>query len=647
MPHPRRRRRTTALAALVVSTAVAAVPLGVGAPAADAATAALLRVDQAGFLSGEAKQAYLMTGAAASSVTFHVVDSAGTTVLSGTVGSTSRGSWNKAYPDVYPITFSGLATPGTYHLTVNGGAKATSPSFRVEAPAALYGKLVTDGVSFFQNQRDGAAVLPGALERQPSHLNDAHADVYAWPDFAAGGSDTITDSDLKQIAGPVDVSGGWFDAGDFLKFTHTAAFGDTLLFASQRALGSAAPASLAAEAHFGEQWLNRMWDQRTKTLYLQVGIGSGNAAGTFHGDHDLWRLPQQDDGDTATADRYAAAHRPVFEAAAPGKPISPNVVGRVSAAFALAAQVDARSDPAQAAAEYQAATSLYAQANTANPPKTLTTALPNAYYPESTWHDDMELGAAEIALAAQALGRSASTYLAQGATWAKDYLASDTGDTFNLYDTSALAHADLLKAIAAAGTPSGLAVTPAALKADLKRQVQTGATRAGKDVFHAGGDSTDFDVDAHTFGFLTTEALYRQAAGDASYDAFATEQRDWLLGANAWGTSFMVGEGSTFPDCTQHQVANLSGSTDGKGPVDVGAVVNGPNNPSNFTGGLGDYQVGMVACPPGGADPFNAFTGHDSRFSDDVRSWQTDEPALDMTGSAVLGAALQESVAAR
>ncbi|RAG85221.1 glycoside hydrolase [Streptacidiphilus pinicola] len=644
MPLPHRRRTTTGLAALVVSAAVATVPLGLGAPAAQAASTARLRVDQAGFLPGEVKQAYLMTGSAVSSVAFHIVDTAGATVLSGTVGGASRGGWNKAYPDVYPITFSGLTAPGSYRLVVSGGATATSPVFRVEAASSLYGKLVADGVSFFQNQRDGASVLPGPLKRQPSHPNDAHANVYAWPDFAAGGSDTITDSDLKKIGGPVDVSGGWFDAGDFLKFTHTAAFSDTLLLASQRALGPAAPDALAAEAHYGEQWLNKMWNQQTRTLYLQVGIGSGNAAGTFHGDHDLWRLPQQDDGDTTTADRYAATHRPAFEAAAPGKPISPNVVGRVSAAFALAAQVDAQRDPAQAAAEYQAATSLYAMADTSNPPATLTTALPNAYYPESTWHDDMELGGAEIALAAQALGRSASPYLAQAATWAKDYLAGDTGDTFNLYDTSALAHADLLKALAAAGDPAGLAVTPAALTADLKRQVRAGATKAGGDIFHAGGDYTNFDVDAHTFGFLTIEALYRQATGDRSYEAFATEQRDWLLGANAWGTSFMVGEGSTFPDCMQHQVANLSGSTDGKGALDVGGVVNGPNNPSNFTGGLGGYQTGMVACPPGGADPFNAFTGHDSRFSDDVRSWQTDEPALDMTGSAVLGAALQQSV---
>ena len=159
-----------------------------------------------------------------------------------------------------------------------------------------------------------------------------------------------------------------------------------------------------AEAHYGEQWLDKMWNESTKTLYLQVGIGEGNAAGTFLGDHDLWREPQVDDADTDPADQYAAAHRPVFEAAKPGAKISPNLVGRVSAAFALAAQVDAAHYPARAAAEYKAATSLYAMADTASPPSPLVTAVPVDYYPEDTWRDDMEFGAAELALAGAAAG---------------------------------------------------------------------------------------------------------------------------------------------------------------------------------------------------------------------------------------------------
>jgi len=642
-PRIRRRKTVAALAAIGLAGLTVGTATVLSQPA-QAATAGLVRVDQAGFLAGEVKQAYLMTGAAVSGATFSVVDSGGKTVLTGKVGAKSLGKWNTAYPDVYPIVFSGLKAPGRYHITVAGSAAGSSPSFTVTGADTLYGKLVTDGVTFFQTQRDGADVIAGALDRKPSHLFDSSAGIYAWPKFAAGGSDAITTADLTKLSGTVDVSGGWFDAGDYLKFSTNEAFGDITLLAAQRALGPAAPASLSAEAHYGETWLNKAWNQKTKTLVLQVGIGSGNSAGTFFGDHDLWRLPQKDDGDTATADRYAAAHRPAFLAANPGAKISPNIAGRMAAAFALAAQVDATRDPAQAAAEYQAAVSVYAQADTSTPPSPLTTALPNAYYPESIWHDAMELGGAELALAAQKLGHSPSAYLSQAATYAKDYIASDTGDTFNLYDTSALAHADLIKAIAAAGSPSGLAVTPAALTADLKRQVQSAATKASADAFHAGGNYADFDVDAHTFGFLTEEALYRQASGDTSFQAFATEQRDWLLGANAWGLAFMVGEGSTFPKCMQHQVANLSGSLNGTGAIATGAVMNGPNNTSNFDGGLGSYQDGMKPCPAGGTDAYAKFTGHSSRFSDDVRSWQTDEPALDMTGSAVLGAAMQETL---
>jgi endoglucanase len=637
------RLRPRLLAAVATGGLVAALATVPAAPS-QAAVSGLVRVDQGGYLPGETKQAYLMTTGAASGVRYAVVDSAGATVLSGSVGGTSRGSWNSSYPDVYPIAFSGLTAPGTYRLKVSGGVSATSPPFTVGDAAGVYGKLVADGVSFFQLQRDGRDVIPGPLGRKASHLHDSSASVYATPHFQSGG-DTITDSDLKKTGGPVDVEGGWFDAGDYLKFTHTTAYGDALLFAAERTLGGRSPSTLDAEAHFGEAWLAKMWNQQTKTLYLQVGIGSGNSAGSFTGDHDLWRLPEKDDGDGSSADRYAAAHRPVFQAAAAGAKVSPNLAGRVSAAFALAAQVDAAADPTRAAAEYQAGASLYAQAATSSPPNPLVTALPNEFYPEDTWHDDMELGATEIALATSRLGlRGSARYLREAAGFARGYLAGETGDTFNLYDVSALAHADLIAVIRRAGNPAGLAVTPARLAADLRRQLRTGADRAAADVFHAGGVYTDFDVDSHTFGLLATAAMYRGTTGDTRFDQFATEQRDWVLGANAWGTSFMIGEGSTFPHCPQHVIANLRGSVDGSPPVLTGAVVNGPNDPGLFTDGLGDYLDGMVVCPHGGADPYATFSGHGSRYVDDVRAWQTDEPALDMTGSAVVAAALQVSV---
>ena len=464
--------------------------------------------------------------------------------------------------------------------------------------------------------------------------------MYAWPQFRRG-SDVITERRLTPIGGPVDVAGGWADAGDYLKFTHTSAFNDVVLFESARSLGRTAPAALLSEARHGLAWLRKMWDAKTRTLYLQVGIGSGNAAGTFLGDHDYWRLPQADDHKTARAARYVA-HRPVFEAAPPGHRISPNLVGRVSAAFALAAQVDAtRHNRAAALRVLHDATSLYAMAATAHPPAPLTSALPHAFYPEWSWRDDMELGAAEIALAKRRLHLPASGYLADATRWAKAYIAHDSGDTFNLYDTSALAHADLIRAFARAGNPAGLAIGRAGLLSDLRRQIRSGTAHARTDPFRAAGNYAAFGVDSRTFGLIATEGWYRQLTGDQRFAAFATGQRNWLFGANAWGASFMVGEGHRFPRCIHHQIANLRGSTTGRPPVDLGAVVNGPNGRSVFSSGLGGYLDGMVRCPPGGGNGFAPFDGRRSRYVDDVRSWMTDEPALDMTATAIAAAAAQ------
>jgi hypothetical protein len=135
--------------------------------------------------------------------------------------------------------------------------------------------------------------------------------------------------------------------------------------------------------------------------------------------------------------------------------------------------------------------------------------------------------------------------------------------------------------------------------------------------------------------------------GDHRFDALAARLRGWVFGRNAWGVSFMVGIGTTFPRCMQHQVANLVGSTgntDGRPPLALGAVVNGPNGADLFTDGLDGFQDGMRHCPSAGspgASPPGRFDGSGSVYLDDVRSWQTDEPALDMTGAAIIAAASQ------
>jgi hypothetical protein len=604
-----------------LAAAVVVVTLSASFAASASATPAasgFVRVDQVGYASGEAKQAYLMTTGPAPGAAFTVVDERGRTVLGATAGA-RLGSWNAAYPDVYALDLTRLRRPGTYRVRAAG---ATSPAFRV-GDARMFRRPADDAAGFFGTQRDGAHVLPGELRRRPSHLNDRTASVYDWPAFTGEDTDEIKGG-LKRIGGPVDVEGGWFDAGDFLKFTHTAAFADTLLWAARRDGGP--DPRVAGEARYGLDWLGKMWDGRSKTLYLQVGIGSGNDQGTFAGDHDTWRLPEADDHDTAAGHQFIR-NRPVFRAAAPGQQISPNLAGRVSAAFALAAQVEPRR---RAHADLATAAQIYAMAKTTNVGR-LATGLPHAFYPEDAWHDDMELGGAELALAAKRLGDPrAATWLVQSAKWAKQYVAHDSGnDTFNLYDVGALAHADLVRAMRAAH-PS-LPVTAAQVVADLRAQLAVGEKRAAADPFRAGATYDDFDAVPHTFGLVATARLYRSVSGDRSHDAFATAQRDWVFGANPWGVSFMIGEGTTFERCPQHVVANLNGRLDGRHPIATGAAVNGPNDASLFEDGLDDHLDGMRHCPPGGSDAYAQFTGHGSRYVDDVRSWQTAEPADDFT----------------
>jgi hypothetical protein len=604
------------LAAAAVMVTLSASVAGSAAASTPSGPHGFIRVDQVGYASGEAKQAYLMTTGPAQNTTFTVVDDRGRTVLTGKTGA-RLGSWNTAYPDVYALDLTRLRRKGRYRVRVAG---TTSPVFRV-GNARMFRRPADDAAGFFGTQRDGAHVIPGELRRKPSHLNDRRASVYDWPVFTGSDTDEIK-GNLTKIGGPVDVEGGWVDAGDFLKFTHTAAFSDTLLWAARRDGGP--DPRIAGEARHGLDWLSKMWDAKTKTLYLQVGIGSGNDKGTFVGDHDTWRLPEADDSDTAKGHRFLR-NRPVFRAAAPGKQISPNLAGRVSAAFALAAQVEP--DRGRARRDLATAAQIYAMAKTTNVGE-LATGLPHAFYPEDAWHDDMELGGAELALAAKRLhDPRAATWLTQAAGWAKQYIAHDSGnDTFNLYDVGALAHADLVRALR--GTDKALAHK---VVADLKAQLAIGAGRAGKDPFHAGAVYDGFDAVPHAFGLAATARLYRAVSGDRSYDAFATAQRDWVFGANAWGTSFMVGEGTNFERCPQHVVANLNGRLDGRHPIATGAAVNGPNDASLFDDGLDDYVDGMRHCPPTGSDAYAQFTGHGSRYVDDVRSWQTSEPADDFT----------------
>ena len=385
-----------------------------------------------------------------------------------------------------------------------------------------------------------------------------------------------------------------------------------------------------------------MWDDSTRTFYYQVGIGTGNAKTV--GDHDIWRLPQADDtfGGTDPLYRYIR-NRPVFRAGPPGSLISPNLAGRSAAAFGLCFQVFKTTDPAFANRCLLAGQHIFDLADTA-PKGKLTTYIPFSFYPETEWRSDLELGAVELYLATASGGLPAGLphtdpgfYLQQAAHWANAYITGpdDAADTLNLYDVSGLAHYDLHRAIGQAGNPAGLEVTQAALLADMKKALDGALAQAATDPFGFGFPWATWDTTSHGAGLSVMASEYNELSGTNAYAGFSSRWLDNILGANAWGSSFIIGDGSTFPHCPHHQVANLVGSLDGTPPVLKGAAVEGPNG-TLYRG----FQTGMQNCPPDDSDPFAQFNSR-AKYKDDIESFSTVEPAVDLTATSPLAFARQ------
>ena len=603
---------------------------------------AYVRVNQIGYVTGETKQAVLLASRSESGATFSVLNaSTGQSVYTASIGA-RPGSWSSAFPNTYMLDFTHVQAAGSYRIHVNGPVNADSPTFRIGSGAILYQQLLSHAEFFYQAQRDGSDVHSSVLNRQPSHLKDTQAYIYATPTY----NNDVLQGTLHRIGGPIDVSGGWADAGDYVKFVETASYTDAIMLLAVRQypnLFTGGAADFNNEGRFGLNWLQKMWNNASQTLYYQVGIGDGNGS-TILGDHDFWRLPQADDqlhahtGDSA----YYVEYRPVFQVGPAGSQISPNLAGRLAADFGLCYQVYHISNPAYANQCLVSGENIFDLAKTSNVGQLLTTA-PYDYYPETEWRDDLELGATELYFAT-AQGNLPSGlkhtdplyYLQAAAKWANAYITgpNDASDSLNLYDVSGLAHYELYHAITQAGDPANLAVTQTALLHDLAKQLTNGTAQAKSDPFglgiaYGGGDATP-----HALGYALEAIYYDELTHTNTFDTFGLTQRNWVLGANAWGASFIVGAGSVFPHCMQNQVANLSSSLNGTPPIDLGATVDGPSAIANFNG-LG-FQTGMRRCPPDGSDPFKAFSGKGARYFDNVIAWPSVEPADDYTALTIL-----------
>jgi len=622
--------------------------------------AAFVRVNQVGYPANGSKRAYLMASGVETGATFAVKNSGGTTLFSGPIGA-NLGSWSNSYPDVYALDFSTVTAAGTYTIIVSGPIAASSPTFKIDSAANVYSNPLANSLFFYQNERDGPNFIASPLRTAAGHVNDQSATVYITPSTNNNGRFS---GDLKPVspATVIDASGGWWDAGDYLKFVQTTSYtlGVLLIgardFPNQMGAGSS---DFTAEGKFGLDWMQHMWDDNNKVLYYQVGIGNGNSQTVS--DHDIWRLPQADDTYNGCTSRYRyICHRPVFISPAsvnssgqvqPNALISPNLAGRVAADFALCYHAYRTSNTTYANQCLLSAEHIFDLANTA-PSGNLLTVIPFSFYPESEWRDDLEWGAVELYFALQgATGlptglphTDPNFYLQQAAHWANAYITgpNDAADTLNLYDVTGLAHFEVYRALTLAGNPNGtgLETNQAALLADLQKQLNKAIAQSGTDSFGFGFPWNTYDTTSHGAGLAVMAAEYTFLNGPALNGGiaaadYANRQLANILGANAWGTSLIVNDGSTFPLCMQHQVTNLVPMPPNGPPFLSGAAVEGPNS----IAAKGTLS-GMVACPPNGVDVFAQFNGK-AVYKDFVQSYSTVEPAIDLTASSPLAFAWQ------
>ncbi len=222
----RLRRRLLGGAAVLLTTAAAQVP------------PAPIRIDQVGFETDGPKIAVLPS-TSATPLAWTLTDANGTIVASGE--TIPVGPDAASGERVHRIDFGSVHAPGSgYQLHVG-----TSASHTFAIADRPFAPIATAAMAFFYQQRSGVPILPAFVERKDLARAAGHA-----PDIAT----CFAGTDQKGVKWPgcaykLDVTGGWYDAGDQGKYVvnggvstwtlldlheRLAAFGDATAFADGR-----------------------------------------------------------------------------------------------------------------------------------------------------------------------------------------------------------------------------------------------------------------------------------------------------------------------------------------------------------------------------------------------------------------------------
>jgi len=449
------------------------------------------------------------------------------------------------------IDFSALKSKGEYFIEYQN-----MKSYPFLIDDSLYNSI-RDSVSlFFKVQRCGPT---NPLMHKVCHLQDA-TKVIGYSDSSA-----------------IDLTGGWHDAGDYIKFVYTTAFTTYLLIFSYEFdpdkfsfdLDNDSVPDILQEAKVGLDFLLRC-NFSEEAFITQVQDDRDHKVG--------WRMPEND---TLTFDRPAFVK------------MNKSQIGIYSAALAIASRIwkERFLDNIFANKCLNASEKIFRLRNKISDYKD-----DEKYYNQNEFNSKLALGALEIFKS-----KDDKNYLSLALEYGKNIAENNWwswGD-FNALVFYKLAEFDNQ------------------FVEKLKNILS---------FYKSYSDSNLFSL-AHQYNWGTTHSiagvvlssiLYKKLTGSEDFDNLAVLNRDFILGRNPWGKSFISGIGKNFPRKIHHQIAFFN---NGYIP---GAMVSGPVPDSLFK----NYSFTIHS------DKLSEFSDS-SIYCDEFDNYLTNEPTISSNATAL------------
>ncbi|XP_046580066.1 endoglucanase E-4-like [Haliotis rubra] len=370
-----------------------------------------------------------------------------------------------------------------------------------------------------------------------------------------------------------DLTGGWYDAGDHVKFSLPMSSSSTLLLWGYLQWKDAYATTKQTDKFFDMikwplDYYLKCWIPASQTLYAQVGEGND--------DHHFW----------GRAEDMKMA-RPAYKLT-PSKPGS-DVAGEIAASLAAGYMAFKERDKAYATKLLTASKQIYEFGKKYPGKYSQSISDAGQFYSSSGFKDEMCEGAMWLykATGDKSYLADAKGYHENAWAWALGWDDKKIACQLMLYEaTKDTAYKDEVEGFFKGWLPGGsITYTPCGQA----WRDQWGSNRYAGDAAFVALVAADAGLDT------------------ATYRKWAVEQINYILGDNNYGISYQIGFGSKYPRSPHHRSASCpdrpapctEANLHASGPSPqllVGAIVGGPGKDDSYKDNREDYVHNEVAC---------------------------------------------------